>query len=650
MGYRDIPLPDHRAGMTHRDNTRPFERGYLSSFSELVDPRPHPQPTPPPIERTKTTKVRPALSRHKGPQGRLRTGRWAAGLWHKADRDDPQRCAPAPNGWELRPSVESIPGPIRVSPLPMRVDTPVTITSKPRRPQTARPSSPYQSGRFKQLEAKVAQAESAGDPARAVTAKRNLRVAQRKAALQEVSRAMKQLQSSDWKDRAKACAKLMLLEVYDVAPHIEALGEALEDFEPRVRADTLGVLARLGWRSLSLAPAIVARLDDSNWHVREAAAKAIGRLGEGGRLVGMQVAARLRSTKWHRQLAAVDALAAMGSNAQGTAEEVAMLLGRSDSDWVKSSAMQALSHMGRRGAKYAIKVMEEGFRDPDAMDRRAAVKAIGGMREEADSFITHLTGLYQEESAGVRCCVIEAFARLGYAVALPHVQLIVSALEDSAWQVRKAAVETLAELCKEWDGSDQRPELQWMKAVAGRLWDQDWSVRCCVEDTLHVAILQEKESNQAMSLLASLAAPDVAAAAKPSAIGAMVVEALQSEHAWVRLSATECLGRLGLAGVEFAEQIGRNQHDADVRVAKAVRQALEGMGDEGEFQLLRQNEGLQRLMALKWDLELKAAAGKLLTVWRASMLDAAMVAVQRRREAKARQDAFEKKKAGADDW
>jgi len=74
------------------------------------------------------------------------------------------------------------------------------------------------------------------------------------------------------------------------------------------------------------------------------------------------------------------------------------------------------------------------------------------------------------------------------------------------------------------------------------------------------------------------------------------------------------------------------------------------MGDEGEFQLLRQNEGLQRLMALKWDLELKAAAGKLLTVWRASMLDAAMVAVQRRREAKARQDAFEKKKAGADDW
>jgi len=68
---------------------------------------------------------------------------------------------------------------------------------------------------------------------------------------------------------------------------------------------------------------------------------------------------------------------------------------------------------------------------------------------------------------------------------------------------------------------------------------------------------------------------------------------------WARLACVEAIGSLGESGIEFASALGSMQKDSDLRIREAVRVALEGMGEEGGYQLMRQSMGLKRLVEIQ---------------------------------------------------
>jgi len=338
------------------------------------------------------------------------------------------------------------------------------------------------------------------------------------------------------------------------------------------------------------------------------------------------------------------------------AEQVSLLLESSDSEWVKSAVYDALSRMGARGANYATLVMETGFSDPDPKDRTAAVKAIAGMREQADIFTQELVKRIDHEDVLVRASAIAALGELGGAEARKHVSKIIAALDDHVWQARLASVEALYALCRTWNGDSGGEEIQWMKATSQRLFDDTWQVRQRAREVLEAAICREKEAVRKTSLVAIMGKNmrDKHGAQEeeeicPSLIAENVVEVLAAEDSWARLAAVDCLGSMGMEAVEYAEPLGRLQHDDASFVRVAVVKALQQMGPDGEFQLVRQNEGLRRLMKLRWKIAIQNMIFELLDHWRKGYFRDFYAAAAAQKEEMQRKAILAAKKRGWDD-
>jgi len=390
---------------------------------------------------------------------------------------------------------------------------------------------------------------------------------------------------------------------------------------------------------------VVERLSDDDWMVREAASKALGAIGcgTGGQVVGVMLGQVLRGANQRAKLAAVEACTLMGESSGCNADLVANLIIENESEWATSAAYDALSRMGARGAVHGKIVMSRGFHDPDLKDREMAVKCIVGMREHSGCFIEALVDHFEDESVMVRCCAAKALSLQNRSVAERNAAYLVLGLEDDEWRMRLASLEGLAHMSRNWDGDRSwdglgETDAMWIMSSAALLWDEAWDVRQRAQEVAIEMMRKEKLSAHQLALLQIVTYKPKPGEEPPSAwpecpLSKFVATGLDSENLWTRLNCIEAIGALGVMCAEYAHKFGQMQHDSDWRIAEAVKVGLLAMGDAGEFEMMRQNEALDRFLKIKQDIKDRDDCRRMLRVLESNMQAAVMAEMRIRNEA-----------------
>jgi len=366
-----------------------------------------------------------------------------------------------------------------------------------------------------------------------------------------------------------ACAAVLALAKLGALADEGSLLSGMID-KPRTRHAALTALSSIGLTApvMCLEKVVSAGLSDKDSLVRELAVKVIGCMPEAAAedATIAKIKGMLKSDDAGQRAAAAMALGAIGPDAANESAALVPLL--SDKGEDKALAHLALS-IGS-GAKKA----SAAIRFPSA----AALSALGSMK--ASGCLEQMTDCLNDSNYEVRLCAVESIAALGTSAAAAASKVTVL-LTDVAYPVRAAACSCLGAI-----GAEDEVE-----EVVGALKDKSASVRLAAllalidlgeaawayshdvfklikDDTLPC----RQGSIRCLSLMGEIGG-------NYAGVAAMM---LNDDSAELRCEACESLGRMGVFGAAFAEDVSEKLSDRSPMVAEAAGRALMAMGNEGK--------------------------------------------------------------------
>lgn len=240
-----------------------------------------------------------------------------------------------------------------------------------------------------------------------------------------------------------------------------ALGQALDDPEPDIRAGAAAAIAVRGEEAVDCSRRLAKMLFDPSPSVRRAAAEALGAIGWRPRSPATEAARLFALGRWEGETAQ----RLMDQHGAAVARAFIAAL-RFDDDASRRAAAGMLVRLGAA----AVGPLLRGLKDPDSRVRELSVGALGELRAvEAEADIESALG---DENPGVREAALVALARLGAGAALNR---LLPLLADPVDYVRVAAVEVVSQL-----GDGRAAD-----AIIGRLEDESPDVRRVAAETLN---------------------------------------------------------------------------------------------------------------------------------------------------------------------
>lgn len=264
------------------------------------------------------------------------------------------------------------------------------------------------------------------------------------------------LGAEDWRDRL-AAAKALGARGTAAAEAVQALANALEDSEGRVREAAAEALGALGAPSM---PVLLEAVRNPKYEIRAAAAKALGRTGPGA---APALASALQDEKPFVRQRAAEGLAQIGAAAHEVLPALIQAFERTGEEaYVRCAVADAFAAMGKH-ARDAEPALTQALNDPQGWIRFHAVSALGQMAAGKPTLsFKPMTVALKDEEYEVRAGAAEVLGRYG-PEAIPYLEAI---LADAASDIRPMAATGLTDV-----GTEALP------ALGRALQDPDVSVR-----------------------------------------------------------------------------------------------------------------------------------------------------------------------------
>jgi HEAT repeat protein len=354
---------------------------------------------------------------------------------------------------------------------------------------------------------------------------------------------------------------------------VAALTAALKDPLGSVRLQAATLLGEMKSQAASAAPALSRCLKDEETDVRVAAANALQKMGPGvaEANIVMALGAALRANKswWRVRVAVANTLKAFGKKSAGVTADLIPLLSDRDKN-VHTAATEALIKIGPDtvpamkqvftsvpweakvriayvvrtfGSKAAsiIPVIAQGLRDSDTDVRRATIKALLAMKENAHPAIPALRSVILDPQMSrenwLGC--LRVFLSIGF----QGTEALEQIMNGQNWELRKKIVEGLGTLGKE-VGSKGVPVL--VNALGSKEKEVRWIA----------AMVLRKLGGSASSAVSALA------------------KALESPDATTRKLAAKALGAVGAGAKSALPALKKRSGDGDANVRAAVSAAI----------------------------------------------------------------------------
>mmetsp|Transcript_78447 Transcript_78447/g.204557 ORF Transcript_78447/g.204557 Transcript_78447/m.204557 type:complete len:271 (+) Transcript_78447:1-813(+) len=232
--------------------------------------------------------------------------------------------------------------------------------------------------------------------------------------------------------------------------------------------------------------------------------------------------------------------------------------------------------MGRAAADKTEQMAEAAVFDECAEVQRAAVENLRELAQDSSDCCQQVVAALAEEGAeghdSLRFGATAALGAQGHR-AVPHAELLASALSDRSWAVRRAAAEALRQA-----GPAALPRVE---AILGEaLQSKDADVRC--------------SALQVMGALGAKSAPDDTTSEvtrapldqRRASMAQRVAGKIKDEDKYVSSMAIRTLGSWGEAGVGYVRQIADQLRSKRPEVRIAAAGALRELGMEGKERLL----------------------------------------------------------------
>jgi HEAT repeat protein/lysophospholipase L1-like esterase len=251
-----------------------------------------------------------------------------------------------------------------------------------------------------------------------------------------------------------------------------ALGQALKEREPKVRAAAAWALETIGAAAAGTVPALVDSLDDPSEVVRAAAARALGSIGAEARAAAPALFEALADPRQQVRWAAARALSRMELGAPDAVAPLAAAL-RSEDSYVRGFAAWSLGNIGpaaaaavpaliealdrREGygpggasaalakmgpaASAAVPALERGLSDPDGERRWKAARTLGRIGPAARAAVPALVKALGDPHDFVRAHSARALGRIAPAEAADALR---ASARDREEIVRNEARDALA--------------------------------------------------------------------------------------------------------------------------------------------------------------------------------------------------------------
>jgi len=280
-------------------------------------------------------------------------------------------------------------------------------------------------------------------------------------------------------------------------------------------------------------------------------------------------------------------------------EVITKMLG---SDRTKSAALDAVAAMGDRAPSSCVSAVVAALSDKDCTTRMSAVGAIGAMGEVVSTSkdsVPKLKELLKNDDAGVKAAAANAVACLGEKASSCAEELVALLADETEDQSGLALVI---------GGGSRRPppQMRRPKAAAvtalGRineeakiakiseaLNDSNWEVRLCAAESL--ATLKSKAKGEVSALMGCL--EDDAFPVRAMACFALgqiadsealprLVEAFEDSAFTVRMYACQAVGEMGQAAEEHAHEVFKLSNDAVADVRAAAVKVLSALGETAQ--------------------------------------------------------------------
>lgn len=226
-----------------------------------------------------------------------------------------------------------------------------------------------------------------------------------------------------------------------------ALAEALEDEDEKVRLEAARAIGVCVPTSVDL---LVKLLEHENPYVCRMAAFELGEAGEYARIDAAQgLLKALESADKELKATAAWALGCIGETAEGTVKALSKFF-RDDTAHVREKAVWSLGMIGAKFNHFDTTFLIEALDDENKNVRKAATWALGYISQKAHNQnpTSRLMDMLYDESKDVQEKAAWALGKLGERSSMgkPCVPLLIEALSDDAWTLRKAAAQALGRI------------------------------------------------------------------------------------------------------------------------------------------------------------------------------------------------------------
>ena len=277
--------------------------------------------------------------------------------------------------------------------------------------------------------------------------------------------------------------------------------------------------------------ALSSALEDPDSRVRRAAADALGDIGEKAHRSIPALVARFDDIDPSVIAAAARATGQMGTRASKVADDLTALLDHRDAR-VREAASASLGNLGRRARKSAFD-LNGRLQDRDAQVRAAAATSLGQLAARSEADVSALVRLLDDDDENVRAAASTALEKIGK----PAMPALLRTLGNGDPVFLQAVVDTLGRMGP--------------VAVPG------------LSETLHGEREADIARGYAAMALARIADRD-------EDVMPSLVEALEDEQEYVRMSTAEALGHAGLLARPAVARLVEMASDA--REAVLVRE------------------------------------------------------------------------------
>eukprot|EP00931_Biecheleriopsis_adriatica_P050946 TRINITY_DN29511_c0_g1_i1.p1 TRINITY_DN29511_c0_g1~~TRINITY_DN29511_c0_g1_i1.p1 ORF type:complete len:1153 (-),score=221.36 TRINITY_DN29511_c0_g1_i1:98-3556(-) len=260
---------------------------------------------------------------------------------------------------------------------------------------------------------------------------------------------------SDHRFRVRRGAVLALMslasdtgQIKGLPKSVPSLIQSLSDEAVEIRKCAARTLERLSDHASTAAPALIRCLQDSDAGMRAAAAGALGQLGSHAASALPTLVPLASEENEQVRVAAVAALGTIGAQLSTSSEVPTLCASLEDnSAEVRCAAATSLGQLRSAPGAQAINNLSERLKDPQAMVRRAVVKALGMFGLSTAPALPAMILCMKDSDHQVRRATAVAFETLGIH-AQPAAQALIEGLRDSNENVRRACAAAMGRLWK----------------------------------------------------------------------------------------------------------------------------------------------------------------------------------------------------------